>query len=321
MIESIYYKQKKSGGIVKKLLSIDELIEHMKNKGITFNEVSESDAKDFLQKNNYYMKLAAYRSNYEKCTEGKRVGQYKKLDFGYLKELSTLDMYLRYIIMDMCLDIEHAIKVKLISDVTNNPLEDGYDIVRKFIAKDDNLRILKNIRSHKSGEYCKDLIAKYYPYFPVWVFVELISFGDLLYFCSFYEDMYGVQIMNNALMNTVRDVRNAAAHSNCLLNKMTERIDQTKQVNSDISNFIKGMKDISKTSRVNNLNYKFTNSFVTLLYVYDSLMPDGSKKKRYKELQEFLNERAIKNKNYFKSNTKIVGVYNFHKKVIDNLLQ
>lgn len=321
MIESIYYKQKKSGGIVKKLLSIDELIEHMKNKGITFNEVSESDAKDFLQKNNYYMKLAAYRSNYEKCTEGKRVGQYKKLDFGYLKELSTLDMYLRYIIMDMCLDIEHAIKVKLISDVTNNPLEDGYDIVRKFIAKDDNLRILKNIRSHKSGEYCKDLIAKYYPYFPVWVFVELISFGDLLYFCSFYEDMYGVQIMNNALMNTVRDVRNAAAHSNCLLNKMTERIDQTKQVNSDISNFIKGMKDISKTSRVNNLNYKFTNSFVTLLYVYNSLMPDGSKKKRYKELQKFLNERAIKNKNYFKSNTKIVGVYNFHKKVIDNLLQ
>ena len=81
------------------------------------------------------------------------------------------------------------------------------------------------------------------------------------------------------------------------------------------------MKNISKTSRVNNLNYKFTNSFVTLLYVYDSLMPDGSKKKRYLELQEFINGRAIKNKRYFQSNTKIVGVYNFHKKVIDNLLQ
>lgn len=63
---------------MKQLLSIDELIEHMKKKGITFNEVSESDAKDFLQKNNYYMKLAAYRSNYEKCPTGKRVGQYKK---------------------------------------------------------------------------------------------------------------------------------------------------------------------------------------------------------------------------------------------------
>ena len=293
----------------------------MKNRGITFNEISENDAKQFLQNNNYYMKLAAYRANYDKCDTGKRQGQYKKLDFGYLKELSTIDMYLRYIVMDMCLDIEHVIKVRLIKNITNNPSEDGYDIVRKFIAQDDNLRILKNIRSHKSGEYCKDLIEKYYPYFPVWVFVELISFGDLLYFCSFYEKIYGVQIINNKLMNTVRDVRNAAAHSNCLLNKMTEKIDSTKQVNNEISSFIIGMKNISKTSRVNNLSYKFTNSFVTVLYVYDSLMNEIPKQKRYKEIQEFMNGRVVKNKQFFQSNSKIIGVYNFHKKVIDNLVK
>lgn len=306
---------------MKQLLSIEELIQHMKNRGITFNEISENDAKQFLQNNNYYMKLAAYRANYDKCDTGKRQGQYKKLDFGYLKELSTIDMYLRYIVMDMCLDIEHVIKVRLIKNITNNPSEDGYDIVRKFIAQDDNLRILKNIRSHKSGEYCKDLIEKYYPYFPVWVFVELISFGDLLYFCSFYEKIYGVQIINNKLMNTVRDVRNAAAHSNCLLNKMTEKIDSTKQVNNEISSFIIGMKNISKTSRVNNLSYKFTNSFVTVLYIYDSLMNEIPKQKRYKEIQEFMNGRVVKNKQFFQSNSKIVGVYNFHKKVIDNLVK
>ena len=306
---------------MKQLLSIEELIQHMKNRGITFNEISENDAKQFLQNNNYYMKLAAYRANYDKCDTGKRQGQYKKLDFGYLKELSTIDMYLRYIVMDMCLDIEHVIKVRLIKNITNNPSEDGYDIVRKFIAQDDNLRILKNIRSHKSGEYCKDLIEKYYPYFPVWVFVELISFGDLLYFCSFYEKIYGVQIINNKLMNTVRDVRNAAAHSNCLLNKMTEKIDSTKQVNNEISSFIIGMKNISKTSRVNNLSYKFTNSFVTVLYVYDSLMNEIPKQKRYKGIQEFMNGRVVKNKQFFQSNSKIVGVYNFHKKVIDNLVK
>lgn len=47
-------------------------------------------------------------------------------------------------------------------------------------------------------------------------------------------------------MNTVRDVRNAAAHSNCLLNKMTEKIDSTKQVNNEISSFIIGMKIYQK---------------------------------------------------------------------------
>ena len=45
---------------MKNLLSVDEQIEHMKQKGITFNYISEEDAKVFLSQNNYYMKLAAY---------------------------------------------------------------------------------------------------------------------------------------------------------------------------------------------------------------------------------------------------------------------
>lgn len=101
---------------MKALLSVDELVIHMKEKGITFNEITEDEAKEFLTKNNYYMKLASYRANYVKCDTGKRTGKYCKLDFAYLKELSTIDMYLRYKIMDICLDIEHAIKVKLLNE-------------------------------------------------------------------------------------------------------------------------------------------------------------------------------------------------------------
>lgn len=304
---------------MKRLLSVDELILHMKSKGIKFHEVSEIDAKEFLLKNNYYMKLASYRANYEKNYVGKRKGEYKNLDFGYLQELSTIDMHLRYIVMDMCLDIEHAIKVKLISAVTNNPKEDGYEIVKKFLSEGNNINILKNIKGHKSGEYCKDLIEKYYPFFPVWVIVELISFGNLMYLCTFYKELYDEPIVNNKLMNTIRDVRNAAAHSNCLINKMTERLDTTKQPNSEITNFIKSMRDISSKSRAKNLNYKFTYSFITLVYVYNQLMPDMAKEKRYQQLKGFIDGRMIRNKNYFRSNTKIIGVYNFHKKVIDNL--
>lgn len=306
---------------MKRLLSADELIQHMKSKGIKFKEVSETDAKEFLLKNSYYMKLASYRANYEKVDAGKRIGEYKNLDFGYLKELSTIDMHLRYIVMEMCLDIEHASKVKLISEVTNNPDEDGYELIKKFLSVDNNINILKNIRGHKSGEYCKDLIEKYYPFFPVWVFVELISFGNLMYLCTFYKQLHGVAIINNKLMNTIRDIRNAAAHSNCLINKMTERLDATKQPNSEITNFVKSISEISPASRAKNLNYKFTYSFITLLYVYEQLMPESAKKKRYQQLKEFMEGRMIRNKDYFKSNSKIVGVYNFHKKVIDYLVK
>jgi abortive infection bacteriophage resistance protein len=176
---------------MKLLLTVDELIEHMKTKGIKFSIVSESDAKKFLLENNYYMKLASYRTNYPKYETGSKQGQYINLDFAYLKELSTIDMHLRYLIMKLCLDIEHALKVSLMSHVEANPAEDGYELIRRFIGytnprgQQQNEYILKKIRGHKFSDYSKDLIEKYYPYFPVWVFVELISFGDLAYLIAF----------------------------------------------------------------------------------------------------------------------------------------
>lgn len=304
---------------MKPILSIDELISHMKSKGITFDIVSEEDAKNFLQYNNYYMKLAAYRKNYEKADSGTNKGKYINLDFGYLQELSTIDMHLRYLIIQMCLDIEHAIKVCLLRDITNNPKEDGYNIVRKFLANDRKFRILNNIKRHQSGTYCKDLIDKYYPYFPVWVFVELVSFGDLLYFYSFYQEQYGIKNLDSKILNVVRDIRNASAHSNCLINNLFEKNDCTKQPNSKITNFVKNMDGISKAMRSKYLSTRFSYSFVTLLYVYNMLVADVAKNKRFSQLKNFMEDRVIKNKDYFAHNQKIIGIYKFHEKILDNI--
>ena len=304
---------------MKPLLSMNELIIHMQNKGIKFNIVNEEDAITFLSSNNYYMKLSSYRFDYQKNPKN---GQYINLDFAYLKELSTIDMHLRYLIIEMCLDIEHIIKVKLLNDITNNPKEDGYNVIKKFLAGDanhDNFKILKSIHAHKSGEYCKDLIEKYYPYFPAWVFVELISFGDLMYLCDFYKNLYNVSFVNNKLMNTVRDIRNAAAHSNCLINNLFDKMDDTKEPDSSITTFVLKMPGISSQARGKNLHFKFTYSFITLLYVYDQLMPEISKKKKYAQLYDFIHGRAVQNKDYFVGNSRIKGAYYFIQRVIDNL--
>jgi len=61
---------------IKELLTVDQLIDHMKYRGIKFKEISEEEAKIFLNNNNYYMKLASYRANYVKCQSGEREGQY-----------------------------------------------------------------------------------------------------------------------------------------------------------------------------------------------------------------------------------------------------
>ena len=87
------------GGSMKALLTAQELVAHMKKKGIGFTIVNEENAEDFLQHHNYYLKLASYRENYKKYSTGDKAGQYVNLEFAYLKELSTLDMYLRYLVL------------------------------------------------------------------------------------------------------------------------------------------------------------------------------------------------------------------------------
>ena len=45
-------------------------------------------------------------------------------------------MYLRKNIIIMALDIEHALKVQLLNDLSTNNSEDGYFIVKKYLSND-----------------------------------------------------------------------------------------------------------------------------------------------------------------------------------------
>ena len=40
-----------------------------------------------------------------------------------------LDMYLRKLIVHMCLDVEHFLKTRLMYDISINEAEDGYNIL------------------------------------------------------------------------------------------------------------------------------------------------------------------------------------------------
>lgn len=300
---------------MKPLLTIDELITHMKDKGIKFNICTEEEARDFLTNNNYYMKLASYRSNYKKISYGPNEGKYINLEFAYLKELSTIDMHLRYIIFQMCLDIEHYLKVKLLNMIDKNPNEDGYILVQKFIAQDPKLSSLKKIQSHKASDYCKGLIEKYYPYFPAWVFVELISFGELAYLCEFYNEQYNDKIADRILLNSVRDMRNACAHSNCLINVLTPG--NNKPHNSVITR-VKKISTISENTRDKKLSNKCLYDFVCLLYAYNDIVSsDVTKLKRYIELKQLFEERMMRHEDWFTSNNLITSSYSFIKKIID----
>ena len=112
-------------------LTVPEIIDYCKNDlGITFNLMDEEKAKDFLQKNTFFFRLKQYCST---CTEQTKSGKYIGLDFGHLVELSTIDMFLRKLLLKMTIDLEHYLKVKLINECQNNPADDGYEVVEKFL--------------------------------------------------------------------------------------------------------------------------------------------------------------------------------------------
>lgn len=302
---------------MKVLLNSDELISHMEEKGITFNHETKEEAKLFLNQHNYYMKLASYRTNYKKHSQGPKKGQYINLDFSFLKELSKLDMYIRYIAFQMALDIEHFMKVYLLNNIENNPEEDGYRIIQKFLAKQDTFKTLKSIQRHKSSAYCKDLIEKYYPYFPAWVFVELISFGELAYLCEFYNELYGIPLADNILMNSVRDIRNACAHSNCLINNL---LPGSNIAHNTVVKRVKKVPGISEQSRDKKLSNKFIYDFVCLLYAYDEIVTSAdTRQKRFEELEQFFEGRMIQNKDWFQNNNTITSSYQFIKKFLTTL--
>lgn len=295
---------------MKLLKTSDELISHMKMKGIKFDIVKEEDAKKFLQNNNYYMKLASYRANYDKR---KSDDEYINLDFAYLQELSTIDMHLRYLILQMCLDIEHAIKTRFLKDIEDNPEEDGYDIIRRFVTK--YTRSCQNIQKHKSSEYCRELIEKYYPYFPAWVFVELISFGDMVKLYEYYIERYPRRLRDGELLYPIRDLRNASAHSNCLINKLQKG---TNKPSVKIIKFISNIDGIGSSMRTNKLSNKFLYDFVSLLYVYNEFINVSIvKEKRFQQIQKFIDGRMIEHKEYFAKNECIKTAYSFVKKVVD----
>ena len=57
--------------LTKPMKSSQDLVEHMKRKGITFNIVSPEDAIQYMEKNNNYFRVASYRKNYNDLIQSK----------------------------------------------------------------------------------------------------------------------------------------------------------------------------------------------------------------------------------------------------------
>lgn len=308
----------------KRKLSFDEQIDDLKSKNIKFNITSEVEAKKFLQYNNYYFKLKAYAKVYTTYSKAGLQDKYNNLEFAYLVELSTLDMYLRHLIIGLCLDIEHILKTRMIRDITNNGSEDGYNIVKKYVEQD--YTVLSQLYSNRDKSAATDLVKKFSEdeeKIPVWSFVEALSFGKFIELYDMYYGIYGGKSYSSYLGN-IKFLRNAAAHNNCLLNSLRKPYSIRIHKNMDIMDALSKSKKF-ETSYKTKMENPVVHDFVVLLFVYYDLLNTAAnrnmREKGMNRVKELFYETMVRNdnKSYFAKNDVLVTNYKFICQVIDYL--
>lgn len=305
----------------KKKLTVEKQIQNMVEKNIKFELCSKEDAQKFLKYNNYYFKLKSYARNYNINTQTRK---YYNLDFAYLVELSKLDMYIRKIILELSLDVEHYLKVRLMNDLSDNSQEDGYNIVKLFLQYHPNAEADIQSKVNKYS-FCSDLAEKHLNEYrepqklALWNIVELLSFGNFMELYEMYYQMYP-SFNYSDYLKSIKFIRNAAAHNNCILSTLRKpnslkKFSKTKKL-ANVLGKIPEFREL--TNRDAMMKNPVIHDFVTLLFVYNDVMKvSATRKSRNRKMEEICylfcdeNGRIKRNKAYFEKNPYIKEAYIF----------
>lgn len=307
----------------KPLLTVDQQIRHLKSKGVTFELCSEEDAAEYLSERTYFFKIAAYRTLFEKRAGGPRDGQYANLDFGHLKALASLDRDLRYALLPLTLDVEHAARTKLIRTITERDDEDGYAVVRDYMES-----LNHNERRRREGElgmmgndlFCGDLVRKYGnpADMPVWVLMELFSFGSFINLYLFCAERWGDRKMvhEHYMLRQAKSVRNACAHSSDILNGIAA-VDT--RINADAA-IMAALAEIGLSHRVRTAKMKNPRirQIATLMYLHAGLVTCGSGKRRASANLAWLKEQMHITAGLIPSCDAVQSSFAFLETLIDN---
>lgn len=301
-------------------LSLDAQIEHLKDKGITFSLINEEEAKSCLLYNNNYFRLTSYRKNYNKYPSGQKTGQYMHLDFAYLKDLAVIDMKLRYRIVHIALDVEHHTKLQLLQKLDR--FDDGYTCVSEYnnsLSKQQKDRLSDEIVRNRNSIYSGDIITKYYDNFPVWAFIEVISFGRLIDFYKFIGNTrFDKEMIDNFYrLLACKEIRNAAAHSSCILNDLHSNTAK-HHTNNEVTRVLSDIPGISPSFRRLRMSNGRIQEIVTLLYMHKILVTNKDLRESEASALKLLEDRMYKNYHYYEKNPLISGTFDFLKNVIDN---
>lgn len=277
LIECTYTTIIQRRNIIKTILTPKQQIEDLKLKGVTFKYThNEAQALSYLTDNTYYYKLKSYARNFEQYRLPERSHEYLHLDFSYLVALSNCDFYLRSFILQLTINIEHYLKVFLNNSISNNSDFDNDQFLSNFFNQ--YRYIYNNLNNKPSNTPYITSLAKNTSSYKYWHLFELLTFGNIVNFYRLYIAKYNIP-NNKALqqLHNIKQLRNSAAHNNCLLNSLTSDISFSKFHNIGILT-----KDIGGL-RNNATKVCFVHDICILLNFADKYITSKDIKSKYKD--------------------------------------
>lgn len=307
-------------------LTVDEQIEHLKSKGVTFDLCDEEKAARILSEQDHYFRLAAYRVLFPKRIGGKHDGEYAGLDFGHLVDLAGIDQELRGFLLPLTLDVESAAKTRLVQRITEDPGEDGYSVFADYLAHlnhADRNRRKGEISRLENDAYLGPLVERYpIDEMPAWVFLELSSFGAFTNFYLFCADRWSDSSMRSEhyLLRCANSIRNAAAHSSAIINGFAP----SEQVSSirtpqDVALSL-GALGFNKRARRSKLRNPRILQITTLAYAFDRLVSQEKRNGTSARL-DALETRANRNSDWYSGIPLLGSSFGFLTKVFDGWLR
>lgn len=314
---------------IRPMMKVSDMVLYLKEKNIKFEKCTEVDAEKYLKENNNYYNVTAYKNNFVKYQCGELTGKYIDLDFAYLKDLSIIDYRTRLVLFKMIIDIEHYLKIRILNIIEEILEEDGYNIVNLYLEKDFNdskypKRVHDSIRKKVTNEYYQKIFSKYdldkdtkIENIPIWEFLEIITFGELINFFDFYTNKY--QLEDNKYVFILREVnklRNAVAHNSCVLSELDKK-DNYHRPDTLIVNYLIGC-DIGKENRNNKLSNSRIRQITYTLYMFDIIVSSEGVKNNVKhDITKLFYGRIILNGKYYTNNELLKSIYSYFDKIIE----
>ena len=311
-------------------MKVSEMVPYLKKKNIRFELISEEEAEKYLRDNNNYYNITAYKHNFERyMVNGVFVNRYIDLDFAYLKDLAIIDHRVRLLFFKMIIDIEHYLKMRILNLIENIDIEDGYRSVNLYLDKDFNdekfpKKVHNSIFKKVGSEYYQKIFSKYdidkdkkLENIPIWEFLEIITFGELVNFYDFFSKEYNLtkERKDIFILREIVKLRNAVAHNSCVLCDLDKK-DNNYAPDFKIVEYLNSC-GIGKETRDNKLSNSRIRQMTYTLYMFNEIITsNGVRKNVIDDINKLFYERIILHKEYYNNNELLKSIYTYFDKII-----